>query len=92
MHALSHPSGNGSRRGAVNSRATFFVQECPVCGRHLQVRLEFLGKAVACMHCQGQFVGCDPAMLEQGTPNGLDLLSKANRLLASTDAAEARTT
>jgi hypothetical protein len=44
------------------------------------------------MHCQGQFVGCDPAMLEQGTPNGLDLLSKANRLLASTDAAEARTT
>jgi hypothetical protein len=44
------------------------------------------------MHCQGQFVGCDPAMLDHGAPNGLDLLSKANQLLESTEAAEARTT
>ena len=24
---------------------TYFVQECPTCGRSLQVRVEYLGKA-----------------------------------------------
>ena len=90
--ASSNPGGNGSRRGAVNSRATFFVQECPVCGRRLQVRIEFLGKVVACPHCHGQVVGSDPAMRNQGEPGGLDLLGKANQLLASADASVPRTT
>lgn len=76
----------------MNSRATFFVQECPVCGRRLQVRIEFLGKVVACPHCHGQVVGSDPAMRNQGEPGGLDLLGKANQLLASADASVPRTT
>lgn len=38
----------------------FFYQECPVCGRHLRVRLEYLGRQLACTHCQGSFTARDP--------------------------------
>ncbi|WP_254509293.1 hypothetical protein [Anatilimnocola floriformis] len=38
----------------------FFYQECPVCGRHLRVRIEHLGRQLACTHCQGSFVARDP--------------------------------
>ncbi|OHB86414.1 MAG: hypothetical protein A2V98_08465 [Planctomycetes bacterium RBG_16_64_12] len=39
----------------------YFVQECPTCGRRLQIRVEYLGKSVVCQHCRGRFVACDPA-------------------------------
>ncbi len=39
---------------------TYFVQECPTCGRRLQVRVVYLGKCVACHHCGAQFAACDP--------------------------------
>ena len=38
----------------------YFVQECPTCGRNLQVRVVYLGKNVVCQHCQGKFLACDP--------------------------------
>jgi hypothetical protein len=38
----------------------FFYQECPVCGRHLRIRLEHLGRELACTHCQGNFIARDP--------------------------------
>jgi hypothetical protein len=38
----------------------FFYQECPVCGRHLRIRIEHLGRDLACTHCQGSFVARDP--------------------------------
>lgn len=38
----------------------FFYQECPVCGRHLRIRLEHLGRELACTHCQGNFTARDP--------------------------------
>jgi hypothetical protein len=28
------------------SSSTYFVQECPICGRQLQIRVEYLGKRV----------------------------------------------
>ena len=37
----------------------FFVQECPTCGRGLEVRVDYLGKAVVCQHCRGEFVASD---------------------------------
>ncbi len=30
------------------SNPTYFVQECPTCGRRLQIRVEYLGKRVVC--------------------------------------------
>ena len=64
--------------------ATYFVQECPTCGRRLQIRVEYLGKRVACQHCQGTFVAAEASnsrgeVIDQGSV----LLKRANELLDS---------
>ena len=63
---------------------TYFVQECPTCGRRLQIRVEYLGKPVACQHCQGRFVALDSSHA-RGEPvdQGGALLRRANELLDS---------
>ncbi len=66
------------------SNATYFVQACPVCGRRLQIRVEYLGKNVVCQHCQGQLVATDPANIRCDRPEyGSALLRRANELLES---------
>ena len=67
------------------SNSTYFLQECPTCGRRLQIRVEYLGKQVVCQHCQGKFTAIDPASaryncLEESSA----LLRRADELLAST--------
>ena len=57
---------------------TDFFQECPVCGRPLQIHVEYLGHIVACEHCGGQFVATDPFTQ---APSGR-LLHRADELLA----------
>ncbi len=66
------------------SRSTYFVQECPTCGRSLQVRVEYLGRQVVCQHCHGRFEACDPASNAPSPSNsGIDLLRRADELLQS---------
>ena len=43
------------------SNPIYFVQECPTCGRRLQIRVEYLGRTVVCRHCQGKLTAADPA-------------------------------
>ena len=38
---------------------TYFTQECPTCGRRLQIRVGFLGKKVICQHCRGELLALD---------------------------------
>ena len=65
------------------SGITYFDQECPTCGRNLQVRLEYLGKKVVCQHCQGKFEACDPTSAAYPpSDSGLALLKRAEELLA----------
>ncbi len=61
-----------------------FVQECPTCGRSLQIRVVHLGKRVACQHCLAEFEACDPAS-KQYPPedSSLSLLDRADELLSS---------
>ena len=33
----------------------YFYQDCPICGRALQVCVEYLGRTVLCRHCRGEF-------------------------------------
>jgi hypothetical protein len=40
----------------------FFYQECPVCGRHLRINVEHLGKQLTCSHCHGDFTARDPEL------------------------------
>jgi len=64
--------------------STYFIQECPTCGRRLQIRVEYLGKRVTCQHCRGQFEAIDPASV-RGDPAGQGnaLLRRADELLES---------
>lgn len=66
------------------SNPTYYVQECPTCGRRLQIRVEYLGRTVACQHCQGAFTATDPASLRNDRCEGSSaLLKRADQLLAS---------
>lgn len=58
--------------------ATYFHTECSVCGRPLQVLVEYFGQAVACGHCGGRFVATDPAANVHGP---CSVLEQANQLL-----------
>jgi hypothetical protein len=66
------------------ARVTYFVQECPTCGRQLQVRVVYLGKRVTCRHCRAEFRACDPHSPEYPpSDSGLALLARADQLLAA---------
>ncbi|MHC4181241.1 MAG: hypothetical protein ACYSWU_27400 [Planctomycetota bacterium] len=66
------------------SNSTYFIQECPTCGRRLQIRVEHLGKRVTCQHCQGQFEALDPANVRRDSAQrNNDLLRRADELLQS---------
>lgn len=65
------------------SSPTYFLDECPTCGRRVQVRVEYLGRQVVCRHCRGAFIA-------RGTTGRTDpgesvhpLLKRADELLQS---------
>lgn len=62
----------------------YFVQECPTCGRSLQIRVAYLGRQVVCQHCNGLFEACDPASAAYPpSDSGIALLRRADELLES---------
>jgi hypothetical protein len=66
---------------------TYFIQECPTCGRRLQIRVIYWGKRVACSHCGAQFTACDPQSPEYPpSDSSLDLLTRVDQLLAASAA------
>ena len=69
----------------------YFDQECPICGRLLQVRLAYLGRKVACQHCHGEFEAADPA--HSSIPivdGGSSILRRADELLDSVEQVKSR--
>lgn len=68
------------------STATFFVLECPTCGRHLDVRVKYLGRTIVCQHCRAQFEAYDPSSRAPlPSDSGILLLQKVEELLAAAD-------
>lgn len=68
-------------------RSTYFVQECPTCGRNLQVRVEYLGKQVVCQHCGARFEACEPGSEKYAAASsGISLLERAEHLLQTASA------
>jgi hypothetical protein len=66
------------------SRSTYFVQECPTCGRNLQIRVQYLGKQVVCQHCSARFEAFDPTNVGYPSPSSsLSLLERAEQLLSA---------
>ena len=63
---------------------TYFVQECPTCGRNLQVRVEYMGKGVICQHCGAEFLACDPnSGFYPPGESSLSILERADQLIDS---------
>ena len=72
------------------SRATFFLRDCPTCGRRLQIRVEYLGRTVRCKHCDALFEADDPSHPKLSPHAGESLLDRANHLLANYEATRNR--
>ncbi len=68
------------------SRATFFLRECPTCGRRLQIRVEYMGRSVRCKHCEAMFDADDPSQPKLVPGLEVSLMDRANQLLESHDA------
>ncbi len=64
--------------------SVFFVQHCPACGRSLQVRVVYLGKAIECQHCQANFVA-QQEVPHAPSESGLGLLDRADELLRAAE-------
>ena len=63
--------------------STYFVQECPTCGRSVEIRVEYLGKQLVCQHCHGAFVAADPESLQQEPATSSSaIMRRADELLA----------
>ncbi|MEN6497292.1 MAG: hypothetical protein ABFD16_23595 [Thermoguttaceae bacterium] len=64
------------------SPSVYFVQECPVCGRPVQIRVAYLGQQVTCQHCGGRFMATDATSRFDG-PTGVatGLLDRAQQLI-----------
>ena len=60
-----------------------FLKECPTCGRSLEIRVEHLGREVACLHCRGRFIASISGSRRHAAPESESLLTRANRLLAA---------
>ncbi len=58
---------------------TYFVQECPTCGRLVQVRLAYLGRQVKCQHCCGEFTARDPS--NKSSADDSTIIERADALL-----------
>ncbi|MBL9092919.1 MAG: hypothetical protein JNL96_16990 [Planctomycetaceae bacterium] len=66
----------------------YYVQECPTCGRKLNVRVEYLGKKVVCQHCRADFIAWDsdgapstPTIAATASLSGTKLLDRAQELI-----------
>jgi hypothetical protein len=64
------------------AQTTYFFQECPTCGRHLRIRVEYLGRQMACMHCRRTFTATDRVSRFDEPVSDSSLLERAERLLA----------
>lgn len=63
------------------SLVAFFAQECPTCGRGLEIRVELLGREVYCQHCRAKFVAGETNLGPRDTPDTETLLRRAERLI-----------
>lgn len=67
----------------MSSRATFFIQACPTCGRKVRVCVEYLGMEIQCRHCHAVFVACDPDNAPLFGDSNFALMQRVDELLAS---------
>ena len=67
--------------------ATYFAKECSTCGRTLQVRIEYLGKRMACPHCRAILLATDSQIAGTLKPPAHITQERIDKLLALDDTA-----
>lgn len=69
------------------ANTTYFIQECPTCGRKLNIRVEYLGRKVVCQHCRAPFAAWDSegAPQEDTQLSGTRLMDRATELIAQAE-------
>jgi len=60
--------------------SVYFYQECPTCGRSLRIRVDFLGRDVACPHCRGHLIAADSSNSPSLSDSAI-LLHRADELI-----------
>jgi len=63
------------------TQTTFFVKECPTCGRKLQVRIEYLGREMMCNHCGGDFIAHENTSPQQAPESSDAMIARVDKLL-----------
>jgi hypothetical protein len=59
----------------------FFVQECPTCGRSLEIGVAHLGREVYCRHCHARFVARPSGTPVREPEESDSLLRRAEQLM-----------
>ena len=68
------------------SFTTTFLQQCPKCGRRLEVQVRYLGKSVQCPHCRCTFPANDSSTRPDGQADQIEqALREAEIYLASVE-------
>jgi hypothetical protein len=62
---------------------TYFVRPCPTCGRHLEIRVELLGRRVLCQHCSAEFVATQHTETPWIDSKVDNVLARAEQYIAS---------
>lgn len=57
----------------------FFVRECPTCARPVRIRVQHLGRVVACEHCRAEFQATEGQ--PRSVANSQAILDRADELL-----------
>lgn len=71
---------------------TYFLSECPTCARKLEIRVELLGKQVACQCCGAVHVASDVVERSVNDQRIEQVLARAKAYMASIDTFNATTT
>jgi DNA-directed RNA polymerase subunit M/transcription elongation factor TFIIS len=67
-------------------KPVYYVQECPTCGRRLEIRVAHLAKHVVCQHCLAEFEARDPSNKQLSvSDSSQNMLALADELLATVD-------
>jgi len=78
------------RRPKVASKA-YFLGECPTCARKLEIRVELLGKRIACQHCSATHVASDAKNRPNSDQKIDQLLARAKAYVESIESPHATT-
>lgn len=61
---------------------TYFVRQCPTCGRSLHIQVQYLGRTLACQHCNGKVEAVEDSAVQ--ADDSVALLERADALLNRT--------